>query len=151
NYGIYAQRYDSSGNEVGEEFQVNTYTTKNQVLPSVAMDSDGDFVITWHSFGQDGAGYGIYARRYDRLGNATGSEFKVNTYTTNIQSNPDVAMDSDGDFVITWHSFGQDGSVYGVYAQRYDSLGNAVGEEFRVNTYTTDHHLYPSVAMDSDG
>jgi hypothetical protein len=29
------------------------------------MDSAGNYVITWHSFGQDGWGYGIYARRYD--------------------------------------------------------------------------------------
>ena len=28
------------------------------------MDSSGDFVIAWDSYGQDGSGYGIYAQRY---------------------------------------------------------------------------------------
>ena len=43
---------------VGPEFRVNTYTTGGQVVPSVAMDADGDFVVTWDSLGQDGSGSG---------------------------------------------------------------------------------------------
>lgn len=30
----------------------------------MAMDSAGDFVVTWESNGQDDSGYGIYAQRY---------------------------------------------------------------------------------------
>jgi hypothetical protein len=33
----------------GSEFRVNTYTTHNQLYPSVAMNRDGNFVITWQS------------------------------------------------------------------------------------------------------
>jgi hypothetical protein len=54
---------------------------------------------------------------------AAGTEFLVNTYTTGSQSSPSIAMDSDGDFVIAWTSYGQDGSYVGVYAQRYNSSG----------------------------
>ncbi len=32
------------------EFRVNTFTTGNQFDPAVAMDDDGDFVVTWQSF-----------------------------------------------------------------------------------------------------
>ena len=34
---------------VGSEFQVNTYTTNNQKLPSVASDSSGNFFVVWQS------------------------------------------------------------------------------------------------------
>jgi hypothetical protein len=149
--GIYAQRYDNTGTAQGAEFRVNTYTTLFQARSSVAMDSDGDFVISWISSGQDGSSNGVYAQRYDNTGTAQGAEFRVNTYTTSIQTDPSVAMDSDGDFVISWNSSGQDGSLYGVYAQRYDNTGTAQGAEFRVNTYTTSAQSIPSVAMDSDG
>jgi len=142
-YGIYAQRYDKNGTPIGSEFQVNTYTTNNQENPSVAMDYDGDFVITWD-------GYGINAQRYDKNAVPLGSEFKVNTYSS-MQRDPSIAMDSDGDFVITWESYGQDGSKYGIYAQRYDKNGVPLGSEFKVNTYTTSEQENPSVAMDSDG
>ncbi|MEH2165449.1 MAG: tandem-95 repeat protein, partial [Nostoc sp.] len=50
-------------------------------------------------------------------------EFKVNTYTTNSQSNPTVAMDAGGDFVISWTSDGQDGSGNGIYAQLNTNSG----------------------------
>ena len=69
---------------VGSEFRVNTYTNRSQYDPSVAMDSDGDFVVSWQSYGQNGY-YGyidIYAQRYDNSGVAQGAEFRVNTYTT---------------------------------------------------------------------
>ncbi len=87
---------------IGGEFQVNTYTPQNQDDPAMAMDADGDFVVTWSSGGQDGSGLGVYAQRYDATGAAVGGELKVNTYTSLSQSSPAVAMDNDGDFVVTW-------------------------------------------------
>jgi Secretion system C-terminal sorting domain len=149
--GVYAQRYNSSGLAQGTEFLVNTYTTSGQFAPSIAMDSDGDFVIAWDSFGQDGSYEGIYAQRYNNIGVTQGSEFLVNTYTTSSQLWPSIAMDSDGDFVIAWTSNGQDGDGFGVYAQGYNSSGLAQGSEFLVNTYTTSYQGFPSIAMDSDG
>jgi hypothetical protein len=150
-WGIYAKCYNSNGNPKGTEFQVNTHTEDIQWKPSVAIDSDGDFVIAWVSNGEDSEGYDIYAQRYDRNGNPMGSEFQVNTYTTNDQKWPSAAMDSNGNFVIAWDSFGQDGSDEGVYAQQYDSVGIPLGSEFKVNTYTTDGQDLPSIAMDADG
>ncbi|MFC1787327.1 hypothetical protein ACFLY8_04785, partial [Halobacteriota archaeon] len=96
-----------------------TYTTYEQMYPSVAMDADGDFVIVWMSYDQDGSYGGIYAQMYDSSGSAVDSEFQVNTYTYNSQDRPSVAMDAYGDFVITWESYGQDGSHWGIYAQMY--------------------------------
>jgi hypothetical protein len=150
-FGVYAQRYNSNGTPQGSEFRVNTWTTGNQRNPSVAMDSDGDFVVAWQSDNQDGNVFGVYAQRYNSAGVPQGSEFRVNTWTTNNQAAPSVAMDSDGDFVIAWDSINQDGSTYGVYAQRYNSAGVPQGSEFRINTWTTSYQYYPSVAMDSDG
>ena len=40
---------------IPEGFQVNTYTTSSQQNTSVAMDSDGDFVVTWASIGSSGS------------------------------------------------------------------------------------------------
>ncbi|MEH1966423.1 beta strand repeat-containing protein [Nostoc sp.] len=149
--GIYAQRYNSAGVAQGNEFKVNTYTTDNQSNPKVAMDAAGDFVISWQSYYQDGSYYGIYAQRYNSAGVAQGNEFKVNTTISKSQSNPTLAMDSDGDFVISWQSLNQDGSGYGIYAQRYNSSGVAQGNEFKVNTYNSNDQKNPVVAIDTDG
>ncbi len=149
--GIYAQRYDAAGVPQGGEFRVNTTTADNQSNPAVGMDADGDFVITWQSNLQDGNSEGVYAQRYDAAGIALGGEFRVNTATSGAQLNPSVAMDLDGDFIVTWQSSLQDGSSFGIYAQRYDAVGVKLGSEFRVNSVTFDSQSSPSVATDADG
>ncbi|GAB4419154.1 MAG: hypothetical protein Fur0044_15430 [Anaerolineae bacterium] len=151
NAGIYGQRYTAAGVAQGSEFRVNTTTANGQIFPSVAMDSDGDFVVVWQSFEQDGSGYGVYVQRYNAAGAPQGAEFRANTYTSGSQRNPSVAMDADGDFVVVWQSFGQDGDEYGVYGQAFRASGAPLGSEFQVNTYTTEAQLLPQVAMDADG
>jgi hypothetical protein len=172
NFGIFARKFNADGTRPGSEFLVNTYTSRRQISSSVAMDSDGDFVITWASgfyIGseyQDGSGYGVYAQRYNSAGAPVGLEFQVSTFTAGRQDNPAVAMDSNGDFVITWNSGyysdihwngdpytgePQDGSLMGVYAQRYNSAGTALGSEFHVSTATVGRQDNPAIAMDSDG
>ena len=150
-YGVYARRYNAAGVAQGSEFRVNTFTTGTQYIPAIAMDADGDFVVTWDSNGQDGSGYGIYAQRYNAAGVAQGSEFRVNTFTIDRQESPAIAMDADGDFVVSWGSFGQDGDGFGVYAQRYNAAGQAQGSEFRVNTFTASNQRFPAIALDADG
>src|SRR5581483_8202778 len=117
----------------GGEFRVNGTTANDQLAPAVAMDSAGDFVVTGQGNGQDGSGWGVYAQRYSAAGVAQGGEFRVNGTTANDQLAPAVAMDSAGDFVVTWQSKNQDGSGWGVYAQRYSAAGAALGGEFQVN------------------
>jgi hypothetical protein len=125
--GVIGRRFDASGTALGPDFQVNSYTTGNQFLPSVACDADGGFVISWQSDGGEngGSGYGVFARRFDRDGLSRGGEFQVNTYTTSHQGNPSVAVDAVGNILIAWTSLLQDGSNNGVYGQRFGGLGPA--------------------------
>ncbi len=149
-YGVFAQRFSAAGVPQGSEFSVNTYTTNRQGAPSVSMDANGDFVVAWSGTGPGETG-GVFSQRYDAAGVPQGSEFRVNTYTTGTQSGPSITTDADGDFVVAWSSNGQDGSIYGVFAQRYNGAGMPQGTEFRVNTYTTTNQIGPSIAMDADG
>ncbi|MHC4477305.1 MAG: hypothetical protein ACYTEL_16785 [Planctomycetota bacterium] len=58
--GIFGQRYLGDGTRIGDEFRVNTYVLGRQRFPDVAIRGDGEFVTVWHSYGQDGDGYGIF-------------------------------------------------------------------------------------------
>lgn len=75
----------------------------------------------------DGSGYGVYAQRFDAVGQKTGGEFRVNTYTAGGQDYPSVAMDDAGNFTIAWVS-AQDAKNggEGIYAKRYDAAGNVL-------------------------
>jgi hypothetical protein len=84
-------------------------------------------------------------------GEPLGPEFRVNTYTTNGQFAGGAASDVAGNFVVVWSSSDQDGSLTGVFGQRYAGAGPPLGGEFRVNTYTTGFQAAASVASDSAG
>ena len=61
NYGVFGQKYSKSGVPIGDEFQLNTYTSGKQWYPDIAMSQNGKFVTVWESEGgQDGSGYGIF-------------------------------------------------------------------------------------------
>ena len=149
--GIFGQRYDRLGDAVGSEFQVNTYTTRDQAIVGVAMDDAGGFVVVWTDISQDGASGGIFGRRYASSGGPVGGEFQAHTFTTSLQDNSRVAMDADGDFAVVWQSNGQDGSGLGVFGQLFSSSGAPVGGEFQVNVSTTGSQSLPGLAMDADG
>lgn len=77
--------------------------------------------------------------------------FTVNTETTSAQRAPSVAAASDGTFVVVWMSAGQDGDGWGVYGQRFDAVGNPVGDELQINATTAGDQTDPQVAMMDGG
>jgi Ca2+-binding RTX toxin-like protein len=159
--GIFAQRFNANGAAVGNELQVNDFTTGNQSAPAIAVDANGNFIVTWVSgtevgTGQDGSSYGVYAKLYNANGSVRKSEFLVNTTTTGNQSAASVAMAADGTFVVAWNSSNpggltQDGDRTGIIAQSFDADGTALGDEIVVNTFTTGIQATPTVAMSDAG
>ena len=83
------------------------------------MAADGDFVVAWSSNTQDGSNTGVFGRRFSSAGFPLANEFQINTYTNSYQHFPAVDADASGDFVVAWHSAAQDGSHYGIFAQRF--------------------------------
>jgi hypothetical protein len=149
--GVFGQRFAPDGSKLGGQFKVNTFTSAAQNTPAVAAAANGDFVVTWHSFGQDGSGYGVFGQRYAADGTARGSEFRVNNFTFNHQMSSAVSSAPGGDFVVVWNSQGQDGSLNGVLGRRYAADGTALGNEFTVNSFTPQAQSAPAVATAPSG
>jgi hypothetical protein len=148
-YGIFARRYDSDGQPLTGEFQVNTNTAGLQFDPAIDVAPAGEFAVVWSSPGQDGDGDGIFARYYDSQGNPVEDELPVNTHTTGEQSEPDVAMNDTGGFVATFQSDGNDGSSDGIFGRIFYVNAQDVtpiGIDFQINTFTTGRQHQPRVA-----
>jgi hypothetical protein len=77
------------------------------------MADDGSFVIAWQE-----SQYEVGAQAFNNSGVKIGRELLVNATTANFQFDPAVALQPSG-FVVAWTSDKQDGSGYGVYAQRF--------------------------------
>ncbi|MFM9968879.1 MAG: DUF4347 domain-containing protein, partial [Burkholderiales bacterium] len=152
-WGVYAQRYDANGAAVGGETRINNTTADYQGIARAAALSDGGYVVSWQSLNQDGDSWGVYSQRYNSNGAAVGGETRISTTTAGEQGGLAIAALSDGGYVATWTSYGQDGGVGlgGIYAQRYDANGAAVGGETRINTTTANSQQYSAICVLSDG
>ena len=130
---------------------IPTNTLNDQSQSSITCLNDGTFVVSWQSDAIDGDLVSISAQQFYPNGKKKGTEFQVNTWTTDAQSCPRIASLNDGGFVIVWQSMYQDLSYLGIYAQRYNSDGTTYNGEFRVNTNTIGVQTLGSVASISDG
>ena len=149
-YGIFFQRFASDGTALGDETLVNSTTAGQQAEPAVAMADDGSFTIVWSGVGE-GDVSGIFLRRFDSSGTALSAEQLVNTSTDDQQVDPTIAELADGSLVVVWSSRHQDGSDWGLFAQRFDSAGNKLGDEFAINSTTGNSQSHAAVAAHIDG
>jgi len=132
------------------EFQVNSETESFQATPLVASLADGGFVVTWTTGdpAQDGWGSAVKAQIYDGSGAPVGSEFLVNSQSSQYQFVTSIAPLVGGGFVVAWLSndTSQDGSGTAIKAQVFDSAGGLVGAEFLINTAATSYQGDAKVA-----
>jgi hypothetical protein len=144
--GVYARVFSGDGGPDGDEFQVNSTSQMNQVDPSIAVAGEG-FVAVWQSDGQDTSGTGVFGQRFAADGTPDGPEFQVNTYFLANQGAPEVAGFLDGSFLVTWASFQQDGSDWGVFARHLLPDGSMDWQEFQVNSSKNGNQTDPVVAV----
>jgi hypothetical protein len=121
---VRARVFHSTGTPQTTDFRVNTYTTGKQYTSRAGMANDGSFVVVWtDNTDRDGGGptstsKSIWAQRYNAAGTPISKEFLVNSSTTANQFGEAIAMQSNGDFIVTWTS-PKNSVSFGIYAQRY--------------------------------
>jgi len=75
----------------------------------------------------------------------------VNSYMTDDQEAPKVALTDNGNFFIIWRS--QDGAEegkYNIYAQLFDKKGDKIGYEFRVNNEVNSKNAHDASQLHYD-
>ena len=131
-----------------DEFQVNHTPLGRSFYadgPAMAMDANDNYVVVW--LNDRDSGYStIYAQRFTAAAQPIGAEFAVSPINRADESAPAVAMASNGNFVVVWSRREGDSGFFDIYGRRFDNNGNSLGEEFRVNSYTTDQQVDPAVA-----
>jgi hypothetical protein len=140
-YDVVAKRFKSTGVRVAHETVANTTRSGDQVQPSVAMLSDGNYVVVWRSHPGMGHPDGIFGRLYDVNAKPLGNEFQINTRPALYADAPSVAALSTGGFVVAWDSG----------AQLYNAKNKRVAGEFKFNAHVTNKKIMPRVAALENG
>ncbi|NOX38413.1 MAG: T9SS type A sorting domain-containing protein [Calditrichaeota bacterium] len=147
---IYAQLYDPNGNAINGNFLVNPQQNNiDHGAPAVATNKAGHFVVVWED--KRNGNWDIYAKLYNHRGEVILENFRVNDDSgTRNQWYPEVAVDESGNFIIVWQDY-RNGN-WDIYAQRFDSNGIPLGQNFRVNDdLGSSDQWYPTVAVDDLG
>ena len=137
---------------IGPVFQVNTSTESDQLLPVVASNGGGRFVVVWESNATGNEfDYDLFAQVFDASGARIGTEFRVAQTTAGSQDEPAVAMDEDGGFVVVWsHISPEPDELSQIFGRRFDASGAPLGDEFAVSEAAGS--LYsPAIALDGKG
>jgi hypothetical protein len=142
------------GAPTGFDVPVNTFTAGIQQNATVAMNASGAFVVCYESTGQTSQSNGasdIYCRRFNDSGVALDAqEFRatagIGQSSTTSHTQPDVAMDNAGNFVVTWV-----GGIARIFAARFMASSIVAATSFQVDTTPGDNEYNPSIAMDARG
>jgi hypothetical protein len=130
--GIFAQRLDWQGGLVGDRIQINTFTEHDQRDPAIASDPQGNVIVVWSSYHQDGDLGGIYGQRFDSSGKPLGGELSISVLSKGHPTRPQVGSDATGNFVVAWETesgFEEGGSVS---LRKFSRTGAALSDEIRI-------------------
>jgi Bacterial Ig domain/Putative Ig domain len=145
NEDVYFRRFAANGTALTGELLANDTTTGIQKNSSIAMEDNGDFVVTWQGQGPLDAN-GIHFRRFNADGNAKDTTDKLaNTNGTNSETDPVIAMQQSGAFVIGWLNE----TTNKIHFNRFNSAGSAISGGQIDNVLAVSSDL--AVASDSDG
>lgn len=131
---IFAQFLNPDGSLRGGNFRVNDDAIgwANQYEPDVSGDDSGRFIVVWmDGRGNNPSDWNIFCQRFRLDGTPIGNNLRV-TSNDSIQWSPRVTAGPAGDFVVCWNDRRR--GDWDIYAQIYNSNGEPVGENFRVNT-----------------
>ncbi len=165
---IYARFLKADGTFATGDLLVNTYTNNHQIDPAVSVLSNGNVVVTWSSYGQDGSVYGVYDQIFSPTGDRIGSELQVNQSALFSQRSPAAVALPGGGFALAWvsersttTSIIQSGLIYltnsaprytaDIFGRLYDADGSPRGDEFRVNGDNGEVCANPAISAGANG
>jgi hypothetical protein len=146
-YQIKMRGFNADGTPRFSQRTVNNVASGQQLLPSIALASTGDFVVAWQDDAGNDGRYQIKARQFNSDGSPKGGQFTVNTNAAGQQLTPSVAVNPDGDFVVVWQDDTDGNGSYQIKARGYKHDGTGQFAQRTVNASATGQQRRPVVAM----
>ena len=151
--GVYAKVFNEDGEVRVDEFRIDDGDGRNA---SVDIDDDGNFVVAWEEASGGDLDGGVFAQVFDVDGNEVGTKQAVNNINRiGFQGNPDVSINNNGEFVVTWDNFDGNGES-SIFGRQFSfdvfpsfSIVNFEGNEFEITGSSS--AVAPSVSIGVGG
>ena len=145
--------YDTSGNKLFGPIQINDTSYISIGNVSVMMNANNIYIAFCYLI-RGFSYFNLYLQKLDLSGNKIGNNTLINDdgMLWLEKSNPEIAMSDNGNFVVVWEDH-RCGYASDIYMQRYNSQGQKIGVNQKVNQ---DNDPYasqgqPDVSCDSIG
>jgi len=147
--GIRARKFFSDLTAAQNTFQVNAKNLGDQQNPRVALLNGGGAVFAWES--STPSGHRVMLRFLDSADVLSSDEIAASRLVAGSQSDPGLAVLTDGTVVVIWAEWDRDGSMDGVFGQLFSPTGLRSGGTFRVNENGRLSQRTPTVAALENG
>lgn len=147
---VFLQSFTSSFNKSGANHNLSVETPdSSHESPDIAFGQWGTAMVTWADYRD--LNWDIYGQIVMPNGTLVGGNFRINDdQGVMSQSAPRVAASRSGWYVVVWTD--QRFSNYDIYAQRFDSTGQKLGGNIKINTDNgTFRQAFADVATDGAG
>lgn len=135
NSDVFGQRFDASGNRLGDNFRISDSSAAgDQDISSCSFAPDRSALVVWDDR-RHGLTGDIFGQFLNPDGSPRGSNFRVNDDAVGQanQYEPDVGCDSLGRYVVVWmDGRGLNAYDWNIFGQRFDITGNRLGSNFQV-------------------
>ncbi|MCR9172524.1 MAG: HYR domain-containing protein, partial [bacterium] len=150
-YAVSGRHYNATGAAIGAAYTIDS-VGQHLSHPTLAMDSSGNVIFGWqhHNVAGDPITE-IRARNYDNTGSPTSTVYYLAVETNQNLSAPSLARASTGEFIAVFSYFDQDGDHYGIYGQRFNNTGVAVGGVFKISNSSNGSQDHPQINCTRDG
>lgn len=137
NSDVFGQRFDATGNRLGDNFRVSdSVAGGDQDISACGFAPDGTALCVWDDR-RNGLTGDIYAQFLNPDGSPRDTNFRVNDDGIGVanQYEPDVGCDTLGRFVVAWmDGRGLNAYDWNVFAQRFTVTGVRLGANIQVTT-----------------
>ena len=144
NNDFYCQLFNSNAQRIGNNYRINSSLTTWGGYAKIAVRKNGSFAICWNDTL-------VRLKIYNRIGNPISPEITVNDIPNSNEFHHSVSCDTLGNFIVVWEKPILNSGI-NINFQRFDSLGNKIGNDVKVNEDTASNiHHKPSISIRSDG
>lgn len=149
---IRGQWLDSSGSLDGPAIRVSPVEERDHLDPSVAVDSQGNVVVTW-TVGDSisGALSEIWAQAIDRSGMLSSAAQPLATGAGYDHSRALVAADPSGRFTLAWVRRDGTEAAYSLVSRRFDRRLRPLGAEVELTSGTGLSPWVRPIGVDREG
>lgn len=148
--GVFARLFDRSFTPRGGEFRINSEVAGLQRRAAVTAVPTGGWLVVWQGQGIDSKHHHVFGQFLGAAGNLVGPQFRISEGVGDIQIAPSVAAVAGGNFVVIWTDWKQIFPL-GLYGVEIDKLGNAIGDEVKINTRPINAQTRTALAVSPSG